>query len=120
MIEENIAVPKADKKKELETVDTSIETPKRVGLFIFSLVFGVFGFWAAFAPLDGAARATGVVTVESYKKVIQHLEGGIVGEILVRNGDVVKAGDTLLVLDDTQPLAQLGIANAQFVALKSR
>ena len=89
-----------------------METPKRVGLFIFFLVFGVFGFWAGFAPLDGAARASGVVTVESYKKVIQHLEGGIVGEILVRNGDVVSAGDPLLVLDDTQPLAQLEITNA--------
>jgi epimerase transport system membrane fusion protein len=117
---ENFAESKADKTKQLKVLDTSMETPKRVGLFIFFLVFGVFGFWAGFAPLDGAARATGVVTVESYTKVIQHLEGGIVGEILVRNGDVVAAGDSLLVLDNTQPLAGLGIANAQFVALKSR
>jgi len=101
-------------------LDTSMETPRRVGLFIFFLVFVVFGFWAGFAPLDGAARASGVVTVESYTKIIQHLEGGIVGEILVRNGDVVEAGDPLLVLDNTQPLAQLGIADAQFLALKSR
>jgi epimerase transport system membrane fusion protein len=117
---ENFAESKADKAEQLKVLDTSMETPKRVGLFIFFLVFGVFGFWAGFAPLDGAARATGVVTVESYTKVIQHLEGGIVGEILVRNGDVVAAGDSLLVLDNTQPLAGLGIANAQFVALKSR
>ena len=120
MTKENLAEPSADKTEQLSIVDTSMESPKRVGLFIFSLVFGVFGFWAGFAPLDGAARASGVVTVESYKKVIQHLEGGIVAEILVRNGDAVAAGDPLLVLDNTQSLAQLGIANAQFVALKSR
>ena len=120
MTKENLAEPSADKTEQLRVLDTSMETPKRVGLFIFFLVFGVFGFWAGFAPLDGAARASGVVTVESYKKVIQHLEGGIVAEILVRNGDVVAAGEPLLVLDNTQSLAQLGIANAQFVALKSR
>jgi epimerase transport system membrane fusion protein len=117
---ENLAEPSADKTEQLSIVDTSMESPKRVGLFIFFLVFVVFGFWAGFAPLDGAARASGVVTVESYKKVVQHLEGGIVAEILVRNGDAVAAGDVLLVLDNTQSLAQLGIANAQFVALKSR
>ena len=120
MTKENLAEPSADKTEQLSIVDTSMESPKRVGLFIFFLVFVVFGFWAGFAPLDGAARASGVVTVESYKKVVQHLEGGIVAEILVRNGDAVAAGDVLLVLDNTQSLAQLGIANAQFVALKSR
>ena len=120
MIKENFAEPKASKTEQLKIVEISMETPKKVGLFIFFLVFGVFGFWAGFAPLDGAARASGVVTVESYTKVIQHLEGGIVGEILVRNGDVVAAGDPLLKLDNTQPLAQLGVANTQFVALKSR
>ena len=120
MTKENLAESSVDKTGQQKILDTSIETPRRVGLFIFFLVFGVFGFWAGFAPLDGAARASGVVTVESYTKVIQHLEGGIVGEILVRNGDVVAAGDPLLVLDNTQPLAQLEIARTQFVALKSR
>lgn len=120
MIKENPAESTAEKTEKLKSVDTSMETPKRVGILIFFLVFGVFGFWAAFAPLDASARAAGIVTVESYKKVIQHLEGGIVGEILVRNGDAVKAGDPLLVLDNTQSQAQLEIANTQFVALKAR
>jgi epimerase transport system membrane fusion protein len=96
---------------------TSISFPLRVGLIILFLVFGVFGAWAALAPLDSAAYATGVVTVESYKKMVQHLEGGIVQEIVARNGDRVEAGDTLLILDDTQPLAQLEIANTQLAAL---
>jgi membrane fusion protein, epimerase transport system len=100
-------------------VPTSMEVPKRIGLFIFILVFGFFGSWAALAPTDGAAHAPGVVTVRSYSKLVQHLEGGIVGEILVQDGDRVTAGQPLLVLDNTQSQAQVGIANSQYVALKA-
>jgi epimerase transport system membrane fusion protein len=98
----------------------SMEGPKRIGLTLFFLVFGVFGFWSAFAPLNGAAFAPGVVTVKSYKKVVQHLEGGIVADILARDGDLVAAGQPLLILDNTQSKASLEIANSQFVALKMR
>lgn len=101
-------------------VETSMERPRRIGLLLFFLVFGVFGVWAAVAPLDGAAHAVGSVNVRSYKKVVQHLEGGIVNEILVEDGDVVAAGEPLLILDDTQPMAQLEITNGQFLALRSR
>lgn len=98
-------------------VETSMAGPRRIGLILMFLVFGVFGLWAAIAPLDSAAHAAGTVTVKSYKKIVQHLEGGIVSEIRVQNGDVVSAGQVLLVLDNTQPLAQLEILNTQFVAL---
>lgn len=101
-------------------VTTSMETPRRIGLLFLFLVFGVFGLWSAFAPLDGAALAPGVVTVRSYKKAVQHLEGGIVTDILVRNGDRIEAGEPLLILDDTQPLAQLEIARSQSIALQVR
>jgi membrane fusion protein, epimerase transport system len=102
---------------------TSMESPKRAGLVLFFLVFGVFGVWATVAPLDSAAHAPGTVTVRSYKKVIQHLEGGIVSEIRVQNGDRVLEGEPLLILDNTQQLAQLEIINSLFVsdkALESR
>lgn len=99
---------------------TSMETPKRAGLLLFALVFGVFGLWASIAPLDGAAFAPGQVTVRSYKKIVQHLEGGIVAQIQVRNGDVVNRGDTLLILDDTQARADLETANARYIGLKVR
>ena len=72
------------------------------GVVIVSLFFiGVLG-WAAFAPLDSALMASGVVIVESHRKSIQHLEGGIVKEILVYEGEEVRAGETLVRLDDTQ------------------
>lgn len=104
---------------ETKRVETGIDNPKRIGLLIFFLVFGVFGVWAAVAPLDGAAHAPGTVIVRSNKQLVQHLEGGIVSEIRARNGDIVKAGDPLLILDNTQSLAQLEMANAQYVALRA-
>ncbi len=72
------------------------------GTAVILLFFVVFGGWAALAPLKSAAIAPGVVAVESNRKTIKHLEGGIVAEIMVRDGDVVKAGQTLIRLDDTQ------------------
>ena len=96
--------------------NTSIKAPVRIGLTIFALVFGVFGGWAALAPIDGAAYAPGEVTVESQNKSVQHLEGGIIAEILVGNGDLVQAGQPLINLDRTQPQAELDVARNQYMA----
>ena len=109
---------KSSPKNSDDSSFTNMDGPKRVGLTLFFLVFGVFGFWSALAPLDGAAFAPGTVTVKSYKKVVQHLEGGIVADILARDGDLVAAGQPLLILDDTQPKASLEIVNSQYVALR--
>jgi HlyD family type I secretion membrane fusion protein len=73
-----------------------------------------FGGWAATAPIESAAIAPGTVSVESNRKTIQHLEGGIVREILVRDGDAVTAGQVLMRLDETQPGATLDILNARY------
>lgn len=99
---------------------SSMDEPRKIGLCIFFIIFGLFGVWSALAPLDGAAFAPGTVTVKSYNKVVQHLEGGIVAEILVRDGDAVEAGQPLLTLEDTQAKASLEIVNSQYVALRMR
>lgn len=89
------------------------QTPLRLGrpiiagIIVFVGFFGLFGGWATFAPLDSAAIAPGVVKVEGERKRVQHLEGGIVGELAVRDGDFVRAGEILLRLDDTQSKARL-------------
>ena len=89
---------------------------QRIGLIVLLLAFGGFGGWAAMAKLDSAAVAPGVVMVESHRKTIQHLEGGIVKEILVRDGNSVRAGAVLLRLDDTQARAQLEGVRSQYLA----
>jgi len=97
-------------------LDVSDTRPRIIGLIILFVTFGMFGTWAAVAPLDSAALAPGVVTVKTYRKTVQHLEGGIVNEIQVRDGDQVQAGDVLLVLDNTQAQAELGIVRGQMIA----
>jgi HlyD family type I secretion membrane fusion protein len=83
--------------------------PLRSGAIIIFVTFFVFGTWAAFAPLDSAAVAPGVAVVESNRRIIQHLEGGIVDDILVQEGSKVKNGDVLVRLDDTRARAQVAI-----------
>ena len=77
------------------------------GLALF-LIFIIF-VWGAFAPLQSAAIAPGVVQVEGKRKAIQHLEGGIVAQILVTNGELVEADQPLLILDSTRYLAERDI-----------
>lgn len=103
-----------------EKLTSGFASARRTGLIIAFLVFGVFGVWAFTAPIDGAAHAPGTVTARSNNKVVQHLEGGIISEILAENGDRVQAGDPLVRLDATQALAQLGMVNAQLAAGEAR
>ncbi len=91
-----------------------------LGLLVILLAFGVLGVWAAFAPLMSAAVAPGVVKVASERKTLQHLEGGIVSEILVREDQEVAAGQVLLRLDDTNARARLGLLRGQHDALASQ
>jgi epimerase transport system membrane fusion protein len=79
----------------------------------------VLGVWSIVAPIDSAALAPGYVAVKDNSKTLQHLEGGIVKKLLVEEGSVVKKGDVLIELDDTQIRAQKEITQAQYVAVKS-
>jgi epimerase transport system membrane fusion protein len=101
------------------TVDSSDKRPRTIGIIIVAVTFGMFGMWSLFAPLESAALAPGKVMVKGSRKNIEHLEGGIVAELPVRDGDSVAAGDLLLLLDDTQVRAQLEIAMGQYYAVKA-
>lgn len=92
---------------------------RRLGFGILIVVFGIFGTWAAVAPLDGAVHAPGVVTVQTYRKTVQHLEGGIVKDVLARDGDIVKKGDPLIILDDAQLRAEYDMNHNQLIAAKA-
>ncbi|WP_333873891.1 HlyD family type I secretion periplasmic adaptor subunit [Methylobacter sp.] len=93
---------------------------RNIGAAIVFATFGVFGIWAFWAPMDSSALAPGVVVVKSYRKTVQHLDGGIVAKILVKDGDLVKEDQPLLILEDTQIKAQLGIARAQNITLAAQ
>lgn len=89
------------------------------GYVTIALAFGVFGTWAYTAPLGAGVIASGTVSVESNRKVIQHLEGGIVTEILVDDGDVVEAGDVLIRLDETQARSNYAMLNMRLTVLRA-
>ena len=93
---------------------------RMIGIATVLVVFGGFGLWAALAPLSSAAIGTGTISVENYRKTVQHLEGGIVNEIKVRDGDLVTKGQVLLVLDDTRPMAELEALRGQLFGLLAR
>lgn len=83
------------------------------------IAFGGFGTWAALASLDSAAIAPGVVVVESDRKSVQHLEGGLVKDILVRDGHRVEKGDVLIRLEDTHARALHDIVRGELDAARA-
>jgi epimerase transport system membrane fusion protein len=85
----------------------------KAGLAIILLFFGGLGGWAISAPLNAAIIGEAVVKVEGNRKSVQHLEGGIVKELRVKDGDRVREGDVLLLLDDTQTRAEFDVLSQQ-------
>ncbi|OHV80679.1 HlyD family type I secretion periplasmic adaptor subunit [Mesorhizobium sp. ORS 3428] len=97
----------------------SIRAPVWIGMLIIVGFFGVFGGWAAMAPLNGAVLADAVVKVEGNRKSVQHFDGGTVKEIRVKDGDIVKAGDVLVVLDDTRARSEFNLYSQQYALLRA-
>ena len=94
----------------------SVKGPLLLATVILIGFFGIFGGWAALVPLSGAAIAPAVVAPSGFRKTIQHLEGGIVSQIRVREGSTVEAGDVLVVLDDVRTRAEYNTARARLAA----
>lgn len=96
----------------LKTDDSSYQ---RLGLWVLVLVFGVFAAWASFAPLGSYAVASGKVMVQAKKQVIQHREGGVIGEIFVDDGDRVTQGQKLMMISPTDAQSEKGIVQEQLL-----
>jgi HlyD family type I secretion membrane fusion protein len=90
------------------------------GRFVILVFFVGFFGWAAIAPLDSAVQAPGVIVVETHRKTIQHLEGGIVRDVYVVDGQSVTAGELLLRMDDTQARASLELLEGESDALTAQ
>lgn len=101
----------------LPKIRRSIRRWTMVGFTTIFVFFGGFVGWAAIAPLDSAAVAPGQVSVLHSRQAVQHLEGGIIREILARDGDLVEAGEVVILLDDTQPKASLELLSKRYRAL---
>lgn len=110
----------SSRPSDIKEASTGYRRYSLIGVVAVLLVFGGFGSWAALAPLSSAAIGPGVISVERYRKTVQHLEGGIVREIKVRDGELVARDQVLLTLDDTQPKAQLEVLRGQLFASLAR
>jgi membrane fusion protein, epimerase transport system len=90
------------------------------GIGVIAVFFFGIGGWAAYAPLNGAVVAPAVVKVEGNRKTIQHLDGGIVKKLLVKEGDRVAIGQSLIILEDTQARAAVDMLSQQSYALQAQ
>src|SRR5437762_3188680 len=97
----------------------SIKHVALAGWIIIALFFGGIGSWAATAPLNGAIVGNAIIKVEGNRKSVQHLDGGIVKDLRIKEGDKVNSGDVLIVLDETQARAEYDVLSQQYMVLRA-
>lgn len=103
-----------------EQVNTQTGRLYAAGYAMMAIFIATFGLWAAMAPLTSAVVASGVVAAAGQNQQVQHLEGGIVREIFVREGDRVIANQPLVTLEATAPLALRNRLQKQLLGLEAR
>jgi HlyD family secretion protein len=99
---------------------SSIRLHLIIGLTVVAILAGGLGGWASTTEISGALIAPGSIVVESNVKKVQHPTGGVVGEVLARDGDIVRAGDVVVRLDDTVTKASLAIVTKNLDGLLAR
>ena len=104
---------------ESELFDDNPWREGRWGMLIIALFFGVFGLWAALAPLDAGVVATGEVKVAGNRQVVQHREGGVVSRVAVREGDHVQTNQILIELSAVELAAQERALASQAIELEA-
>ncbi len=100
-------------------IDVDPGRPGRWGLWLVAAGFGGFILWASLAPLDAGVVANATVNVTDNRKTIQHLSGGSIGAILVREGDRVTRDQPLIELDPTRAIAEQGMVSAQYIVART-
>lgn len=103
-----------------ERLAKSIRTPASFGYLITLVFVGGFAVWGSIAPLAGGALAPGVISPDTNRKTVQHLEGGIIRELRVREGDPVEQGEPLVVLETVQSRASVDMLKAQALVLEAK
>lgn len=98
----------------------SARRPLAVGILALVVLVGGFGGWALTAQISGAVIASGLIEVDQNRQVVQHVDGGVVTEILIAEGDVVAAGDVLLRLDAQDLRANIAVTEGQLFEILAR
>ncbi|MBM9595873.1 HlyD family type I secretion periplasmic adaptor subunit [Roseitranquillus sediminis] len=106
--------------RQMRRINWSVKVPVLLGLAALIVLVGGLGVWSVQARIAGAVIATGMVEVESNRQVVQHPEGGVVGEILARDGDRVEAGEVVLKFDDTLLRSELAVIDGQLHEIAAR
>lgn len=107
--------PGAIRTRGFEPVAIQESKIKRQASKFFLIAFGIFLLWGFFAPIDAGVSTQGTVTVSGYRKQLQHPTGGVVQEILVKEGDVVNEGDILIRINPLKAEAELSTAQLQYI-----
>lgn len=100
-----------------------VTSPRRaltIGLIVMVILFGGFGGWAVMTEIAGAVIASGRIEVDRNRQVVQHIDGGIIDRIAVRDGDIVARGDILIELDGSSLESELSIIEGQLFELMAR
>lgn len=108
-----VALPKPGRAEE-EGLPTDTRSPARLGFWVLAIGFGGFLLWAALAPLDEGVPTSGVVAIDTKRKAVQHLTGGIVKAVYVREGDSVKENAPLMELDSATAQASFESARLRY------
>ena len=99
----------------LKEDDLMAQTPVVIGLAVVGIFLGIFGTWATLAPIQSSAIASGQLVLDFNRKTVQHLEGGIVQKIWVKEGQFVQKGDALFTLKDIPVRAQETLIKNQLI-----
>jgi protease secretion system membrane fusion protein len=115
------AAPRSTPVTDVDDVALKTDTRPviRLGLWVLVVGFGLFLAWATWAPLDEGVAAPAVVSFETQRKTVQHMQGGVVQKVLVKEGQEVKRGDPLVVLDDSTTRAAYETIRQNYLAQRA-
>lgn len=98
---------------------TDTSRPARIGLWVLGIGFGGFLLWAGLAPLDEGVPTQGMVTIDTKRKDVQHMSGGLVREVFVKEGQFVRKDDPLIRLDDAMLAANFEAVRQHYFTLRA-
>lgn len=98
---------------------TNTLQPARLGLWVLGLGFGGFLLWAGLAPLDEGVPTVGMVTLDTKRNTVQHLTGGLIREVAIKEGQFVKKGDPLFVMDNAVSKATHEAVRQRYLMLRA-